>query len=443
MTTEAKVGIFTLAGIVLLIVTILFVGRVSLFHEPQMTLVGTFSNASGLQAGSAVNYSGVRIGKIDRVDIGTSGVVITMTVDKKTLIPTDSTFTIESDSILGDKFIQVQPGKATTYFHDGDHFNGHVDDMKRAFKKVENLIDSSDKTLKAINGIIGDHETQGALRDTLRTTSTIADNMAMLTAQMNSALAQNSGNINQITSNMVEVTRNVNSLTTELNRTATQFDHDGQAGQQMRQILDNLKDTTDTVNTMARSMSSIVDDPQAQRDIKETLHNTAQISKRINQLTGGSAYKDSTTATVDEGEYMNTKNRGAMWSENSVELLYNSHNHRYGVNGNARLFLRNGMLEIGAFNIGDNTSLNANYGKFLTDRWLLRGGLFEGDLGASLDYGVGTPFSISAAMINLNHQRYRIRSEYKLFDDTYGIIQITRPYSDPLGGNYFGVKHVF
>ena len=36
-------------------------------------------------------------------------------------------------------------------------------------------------------------------------------------------------------------------------------------------------------------MESTVTDPKAQENIKETLHNTAQISARINKLMGGKA----------------------------------------------------------------------------------------------------------------------------------------------------------
>ena len=44
---------------------------------------------------------------------------------------------------------------------------------------------------------------------------------------------------------------------------------------------------------------------------------------------------------------------------------------------------------------------------------------------------------------DLNHQKYRIRSEFRLAQDTYGILQMTRPFGSDNGGTYFGIKQVF
>ena len=46
-------------------------------------------------------------------------------------------------------------------------------------------------------------------------------------------------------------------------------------------------------------------------------------------------------------------------------------------------------------------------------------------------------------MYDLNHQKYRIRSEFRLAQDTYGILQMTRPFGSDNGGTYFGIKQVF
>ena len=50
-TTEAKVGAFTIVGIVLFIMGILFVGRVDIFTKPQMTITGDFAQVHGLKNG--------------------------------------------------------------------------------------------------------------------------------------------------------------------------------------------------------------------------------------------------------------------------------------------------------------------------------------------------------------------------------------------------------
>ena len=49
---------------------------------------------------------------------------------------------------------------------------------------------------------------------------------------------------------------------------------------------------------MARTMEGTVTDPKHKKILKETLHNTAQISARINKLMGGKAYQTDVNGNV-------------------------------------------------------------------------------------------------------------------------------------------------
>ena len=121
----------------------------------------------------------------------------------------------------------------------------------------------------------------------MQSTELIAQNTANLTAQMNAMLANNSDNISALTANMVGITRNMESLTNQMDTNMKQFNADGQAGTEMRQIVNNLKTTTDSISKMAGAMEGVVTDPKSAADIKETLHNTAQLTTKLNRLTGG------------------------------------------------------------------------------------------------------------------------------------------------------------
>lgn len=48
-TTEAKVGAFTIVGVVLFVLGIIFVGRIDVFAKPQMTITGDFAQVNGLK----------------------------------------------------------------------------------------------------------------------------------------------------------------------------------------------------------------------------------------------------------------------------------------------------------------------------------------------------------------------------------------------------------
>ena len=145
--------------------------------------------------------------------------------------------------------------------------------------------------------------------------------------------------------NAVAVTQNMADVTAQLNQAAQQFNADGNAGNDMRAILTNIKQTTDRVDHMARSMEGTVTDPKAQENIKETLHNTAQISARINKLMGGKAYQTDTNGNIVE--VGTTEKKSSPKVEPSVDLLYNTTDNEFRINGRLRAFNDKGMAEIG------------------------------------------------------------------------------------------------
>jgi virulence factor mce family protein len=423
-TTEAKVGAFTLVGIIAFIAAVLFVGNVNLFPKAQMAITGQFASVNGLKVGNAVKYSGVQVGKIKDIAVDNPhSVRVSMDLDQDAKIPKDSTFSLSSDGFLGDKFILITPGTSNEYLKSGDYVNGKGGEMDQAFDSAKKLMEGTEKLLESMNNIIGDPKTQDALRHTLQSTSTMADNT-------------------------VAITGNLAAMTAQMNATAQQFNADGNAGNDMRAILINMKETTERVDSMARSMETTVTDPQAAQNIKETLHNTAQISSRVNKILGGKPYPKSSTEAVNTGVEASDSNEDVnkskqLATEMSGELLYNSHQNEYRANAHLRLFTNKNLMELGFSNIGDGSDFDLNAGRYLTDKWSVRGGFFESKLGLGLDYGLGGPFSLSAAVFDLNRQRYRIRSEFRLKGDTYGVLQTTRPFSSDNGGTYLGIKQVF
>ena len=75
-------------------------------------------------------------------------------------------------------------------------------------------------------------------------------------------------------------------------------------------------------------------------------------------------------------------------------------------------------LKLALSNIGDDSKFDLNAGKFISSKWLVRGGIFESELGVGVDYNLRGPVSLSAAMYDLNHRKYRIRSDIRLHKDT-------------------------
>ncbi|WP_029007196.1 outer membrane lipid asymmetry maintenance protein MlaD [Azospirillum halopraeferens] len=71
-----------------------------------------FSSITGLQSGADVRISGVKVGTVTglTLDPNTYQAVVRMTVDRDIKLPADTAAVIASESLLGGKFLSLEPG---------------------------------------------------------------------------------------------------------------------------------------------------------------------------------------------------------------------------------------------------------------------------------------------------------------------------------------------
>lgn len=127
--SEAIVGLFLLVGLAVLGALIVKFGRVGENNmEGRYNVEITFSDASGLIKGSEIRMGGARIGKITETpelqeDLR---VLVQMRLTGNIKIDKNSSFQIQSLSILGDKMIVVTPPEQASgeFLSDGDVLSG-------------------------------------------------------------------------------------------------------------------------------------------------------------------------------------------------------------------------------------------------------------------------------------------------------------------------------
>lgn len=121
-TVEIGVGLFLLAGILALLLLALRVSGLSASPTADTyKLYAYFDNIAGLTVRSKVTMAGVTIGKVTAIDLDRDSFTgrVTMQLDKKVdNLPTDSTASILTAGLLGEKYIGVSVGE-TALLKDG------------------------------------------------------------------------------------------------------------------------------------------------------------------------------------------------------------------------------------------------------------------------------------------------------------------------------------
>lgn len=108
--TQAKVGVFILIGLITVGLMVVYFGRMGEGFSDFYNVRVEFANASGLLRGSEVLLAGAKIGRmtsdpIIRPDM--RGVYVDLRIMEQVRIPVGSDFVIGSSGLLGDKYIQI------------------------------------------------------------------------------------------------------------------------------------------------------------------------------------------------------------------------------------------------------------------------------------------------------------------------------------------------
>ncbi len=114
--TELLVGLFMLAGIIAITFLALRLGDIGLFDNDDYIIKARFTSASGLREGAYVELAGVTVGKVKKITFDPEEylAVVDISLPKIIKIPDDSTASIRTAGIIGDKFIKISPGGSET-----------------------------------------------------------------------------------------------------------------------------------------------------------------------------------------------------------------------------------------------------------------------------------------------------------------------------------------
>ncbi|SEM30653.1 phospholipid/cholesterol/gamma-HCH transport system substrate-binding protein [Pseudomonas sp. ok272] len=122
-TLEIGVGLFLLAGILALLLLALRVSGLSpVSSNDSYKLYAYFDNIAGLTVRSKVTMAGVTIGKVTAIDLDRDNFTgrVTMQLEKRVdNLPTDSTASILTAGLLGEKYIGISVGGEDTLLKDG------------------------------------------------------------------------------------------------------------------------------------------------------------------------------------------------------------------------------------------------------------------------------------------------------------------------------------
>ena len=136
-TFEAIVGFVIVLFCLLFSVNVFKSGIKIKNTEYNKLLYAKFNNIDGIKVGSVVKIAGVNVGSVENIELDTGdfNVKLTMRLRSDTSIPADSVISVNSEGLLGGKYLGIETGIEETYLRNGEYFNSTQSSMN-----IEKLI---------------------------------------------------------------------------------------------------------------------------------------------------------------------------------------------------------------------------------------------------------------------------------------------------------------
>jgi phospholipid/cholesterol/gamma-HCH transport system substrate-binding protein len=256
------VGVFVIAAIVLFGAALFLIGNQHKAFRHHVVFYTNFQNVDGIPKGSAVRVDGMDAGELEAIEIPSSPSQkfrLKMNVEDRLrgLIRQDSVVTVETEGLVGDKFLLIQGGtdRASEAAPDSTLQGKEPFEIGKLLEQAQGIMTQAGTTINDLNGTMKD--VSGRLDTTLDTaTNTI---------------------------------RNVNGVVLDVRKgkgTAGLLVEDPATAADVKQSIVNVRQTTEKLNTTTTRVDSLLAEVQSRQlvpKIDETLSSAKSASQNLDQ----------------------------------------------------------------------------------------------------------------------------------------------------------------
>jgi phospholipid/cholesterol/gamma-HCH transport system substrate-binding protein len=205
----AAVGAFVIAGVLLFGFGLFLIGDRRMLFSDTFEVYAEFANIAGLQDGAKVRVAGMDAGEVEtiRVPPGPSApfrVKLRIREDMHPVIRIDSVATIQTDGLVGNKFVQVDAGtdQAAIVPPGGTVRSREPFDLSAMLQRMSETVDLVTSTIEELKG--GLDEALGSVTDTANQAQDLMNDLGIQARTIMASAQKVSGDLSAIVNNARE-----------------------------------------------------------------------------------------------------------------------------------------------------------------------------------------------------------------------------------------------
>jgi phospholipid/cholesterol/gamma-HCH transport system substrate-binding protein len=313
---EAKVGLFVLAGLILLAYMSLKVGKFEWGRGKGARMSVLFENVSGLKKDAPVEIAGIEVGRIEEITLDKNQARVHIRLKPGIKLSYDSLALIRTKGVLGDKFIELVPGDPSgTPIKDGGVITQARTqaDIDQLVNRISAIAGDVQDVSRSLRNVLGTAEGERSLKETIA-------NILEITRNLNQTIRENYREFGRIIANVSTFSKDMSELSGTNKQAINQIiDNMAQASVQLEKTLRTVSDISQQVGKGRGTLGKLVYDDQLITDLNRSMAALRSITEEINQgkgtigklvkedkaaqaLTDSLASVKSITGKIDEGK---------------------------------------------------------------------------------------------------------------------------------------------
>lgn len=294
---EIKVGIFVIIACAILAYMTLKVTTGVFMPRDTYEVDVFFDNVTGLKTNSPVEIAGIEVGLVQAIRLDENKARVTLLLQPNVKIKADAAATIRTRGVMGDKFVEIDPGTDVfPVIGDGGRIvHGETPaDLDALFSKIGEIADDIRIVARSAANVFGGPQGEQDMRlafESLRDAAVGLNAMVQSNAQTVEYIVHNfrdfSADLRDISgTNKDGVDRIVANLEA--------------ASLELKQTLEQANTVLSRIESGEGPLAKLVNDPEMGRDLQETMASLESVSRKIDEGQGtlGRLINDDTT--VDE-----------------------------------------------------------------------------------------------------------------------------------------------
>jgi phospholipid/cholesterol/gamma-HCH transport system substrate-binding protein len=203
------VGAFVIAGVLLFGAGLFLIGNRRMLFNRTFEVYAEFANVAGLEDGAKVRVAGMDAGEVKTIHVPATPsarfrVTLRIREDLHPLIRVDSVATIQTDGLVGNKFVQVEAGtdQAQIVAANGTIRSREAFELSAMLQRMDDTVELVNKTIIDLKG--GIDQVLGSITDTANEAQELMNDVGSEAREIMASTQKVSENVNQIVAGVRE-----------------------------------------------------------------------------------------------------------------------------------------------------------------------------------------------------------------------------------------------